>query len=67
MAKRSYATGRRSFFKKAALCAGALFLAQGAGRAAAKPEEPDKGRARKTDTRYRHTEHIRKYYETAMR
>lgn len=66
MAKQPQATGRRSFFKKAAVCAGALFLAQGAGRTAAEPE-PDKGRARKADTRYRYTEHIRKYYETAMR
>ena len=66
MAKQSQTTGRRSFFKKAAVCAGALFLAPGAGRASARAE-PDEGRARKTDTRYRHTEHIRKYYETAMR
>lgn len=66
MAKQPQVTGRRSFFKKAAVCAGALFLAQGAGRAPAEPE-PDRKRARKTETRYRHTEHIRKYYETAMR
>ena len=66
MAKQSKTTGRRSFFKKAALCAGGLFLARGAGRTAAEPE-PEEGRARKMDTRYRHTEHIRKYYETAMR
>ncbi|MCF8031263.1 MAG: hypothetical protein K9K39_10255 [Desulfohalobiaceae bacterium] len=66
MAKQPHSTGRRSFFKKVAVCAGALFLAQGAGRAAAEPG-PDKERARQTDTRYRHTEHIRKYYETAMR
>jgi len=66
MAKQPHATGRRSFFKKAAVCAGALFLAPRAGGAAAEPE-PDRKRARKGDTRYRHTEHVRKYYETAMR
>jgi len=64
MAKQPQATGRRAFFKKAAVCAGALFLAPRAGRAAVDSEE---GRAGKTRTRYRHTEHIRKYYETAMR
>jgi hypothetical protein len=66
MAKQPNATGRRSFFKKAAACAGALFLAPKAVRAAPEPE-PDKGQARKRDTGYRDTEHIRKYYETAMR
>jgi hypothetical protein len=66
MAKQPHATGRRSFFKKAAVCAGALFLAQGAGGTAAEPDKSEK-RARQTNTRYRHTEHVRKYYETAMR
>lgn len=66
MAKQPHTTDRRSFFKKAALCAGAVFLARGASGAAAQ-SEPKQERARKADTRYRPTEHIRKYYETAMR
>ena len=66
MAKHGHSSSRRSFFKKAALCAGALFLAKGAERTAAQPEKGE-ARARKSGTRYRRTEHVRKYYETAMR
>jgi hypothetical protein len=59
----SHGTGRRKFFKNAALLAGTAVLTVFGGRAKAEPAANPLADSRKKG--YRLTAHIRKYYEKA--
>ena len=61
--KKAAAIGRRAFFKKAGLGAGAVGAAVGLAAGKSKAAEPTK--AAPGSAGYRETAHVKKYYELA--